>query len=540
MLRKRLFASILVVVIAATFIPHTTVTAATPMGVTAQAAIVIDFETGEVLYERSAHTRRVPASMTKSMTAFITYEEIAADNLTLDTRIRVSANAARMSENNPGSRLLATGSYYTVNELLLLAMLPSSNRACIVLAEHISGTEEAFVTRMNETAAEMGIYTAFTNSHGAHDHYTTAYAMGRLVYEFIHRHPDILRITNTGNAVIGGQNQSNTNRLIHNRQLAGLDGFKTGTLPRAGFNLQATAIRGGRRIITVVMNSPNNDRRFADTRILMDFGFAEAARRDAARMDDAARMVFVQLNGELMTFDVPARVDNGRTLVPMRPIFEAFGAIVHWDASSQTITATKDDTVILMPLGSYTPTVNGQIITIDAPGTAIDGRTLVPLRFVAEALNIPVVWESETRTVIINTAEEQHGDDENEMSEAEALATLLILARSGMIDENFAFILTSIVNLVNFYMNVNEPAIVEENMQAYAITIAVATRDRDSELYAFWNALGDDGALIGPNGVEPSGGEWPEWEQVVAAGVELRGIIARINENSGENNESRW
>jgi len=377
--------------------------AAAPAGLTAQAAIVIDFDTGEVLFERDAHSMRVPASMTKSLTAFITYEEIAAGNLTLDTRIRVSETATRMSENNPGSRLLLAGAYYTVEDLLFMAMLPSSNRACIVLAEHISGSEAAFVTRMNETAASFGWDAAFTNAHGAHDHYTTAYAMGRLMYEFIHRYPDILRITNTGNRVVSGQTQTNTNRFIHNRQLAGLDGFKTGTLPRAGFCLQATAVRGGRRIITVVMNAPNNDRRFDDTRILMEFGFAEAARRDAARADAAARTIFVQLDGVLMDFDVSPRLEEGRTLVPMRAIFEALGADVHWDEATQTITASKAGAVIVMPLGSTEPTVNGQAVAIDMPAATIDGRTFVPLRFISEALDISVVWDYAIRTVILDS-----------------------------------------------------------------------------------------------------------------------------------------
>ncbi|MCL2201574.1 MAG: stalk domain-containing protein, partial [Oscillospiraceae bacterium] len=404
MLKKRFTALILVVLLTATFVPFA---AAAPAGVTAQAAVVIDFDTGEVLFERDAHSLRVPASMTKSMTAFIAYEEIAAGNLSLDTRIRISANAARMSENNPASRLIAAGAYYTVDELIHLAMLPSSNRASIALAEHISGSEAAFVAKMNETAAGLGMEVRFANSHGAHDHYATAYAMGRLVYEFIHRHPDILRITNATNMVIGGQNQANTNRLIHNRQVAGLDGFKTGTLPRAGFCLQATAVRGGRRIITVVMNSPNNDRRFADTRILMDFAFAEIARRDAARGYDDANRVFVQFNGQMIDFDVPARLAEGRTLVPMRAIFEKLGANVIWNNEARTITAIRDGAVIVMPLGSTAPTVNGQTVTIDVPATAVDGRTLVPLRFVIEALGAPIVWEASTRTVIINTEEEE-------------------------------------------------------------------------------------------------------------------------------------
>jgi len=537
MLKRKIVAILLVVVMVTALVPIATTasTGPTPQGVTAQAAIVIDFDTGEVLYARNANSRRVPASMTKTMTAFIAYEEIAAGNLTLSTRVRISANAARMSENNPGSRLLRAGAYYTVEDLIFLAMLPSSNRACIALAEHISGTEAAFVRRMNETAADLGIYTAFTNSHGAHDHYTTAYAMGRLVYEFIHRYPDILRITNTASRTIGGQNQTNTNRFIHNRQVAGLDGFKTGTLPRAGFCLQATATRGGRRIITVVMNSPNNDRRFADTRILLDFGFAEAARRDAQRRDEAARLVFVELNGSLMTFDVPPRIEDGRTLVPMRAISEAVGADVLWEADRRGVTVTKDDTVIELILGSREPMVDGRVVLIDVPATLVEGRVFVPLRFVMESLGVPFTWDDETRTIVINTdaddgQPEDDDDGENEMNETQALATLLFLARMEAIDDNFMLLLSTIIELVNFYLNVDEPVIIPENMVEYAEGFRAALENSDSEIYAFWDALGDDGVVLGADGVEPSGGEWPEWDQLVLTVLELREIVAQVNE----------
>ena len=524
MLKKRLFALMLVVAIAATFVPTA---AAAPTGLTAQAAVVIDFDTGEVLFERDAHTLRVPASMTKSMTAFIVYEEIAAGNLTFDTRVSISENAARMTENNPGSRLIAAGSSYTVDELLHLAMLPSSNRACIALAEHISGSEAAFVTRMNETAVQLGMDVRFANSHGAHDHYATAYAMGILVREFITRHPDILRITNATNIVVGGQNQTNTNRFIHNRQVAGLDGFKTGTLPRAGFCLQATASRGGRRVITVVMNSPNNDRRFADTRTLVDFGFAEMTRRDAARADEDVCMVFVQLNGKIINFDVPARLYSGRALVPMRAIFEALGADVWWDDVTRTITATRDGTVISMQVGSLTSNVNGQTVSIDMPPATVDGRTLVPLRFIAEVFDVPIVWESETRTVVINTEEESE-DAGADIDENQAIAILLISAKNGIADDTFIMVLTSVVELVNFYLFADEPVVVPEYAHAYASAIRSSLEYSGSVLYDFWFAMGEDGAVLTAEGISPSGGQWPETEQMVAAALALREIVEQV------------
>jgi len=150
----------------------------------------MDFYTGEILYERNMEQRWIPASMTKSMTAFIVYQEIEAGNLTLDTEIRVSAGASRFSNRRsvPGTFVpLPSGGLVTVETLLRLMMIPSGNAAAVVFAEHISGTEENFVIRMNETAAEMGMYTEFTNSHGAFVHYSNAYSTAILVREFIMR-----------------------------------------------------------------------------------------------------------------------------------------------------------------------------------------------------------------------------------------------------------------------------------------------------------------------------------------------------------------
>jgi len=113
--------------------------------------------------------------------------------------------------------------------------------------------------------------------------------------------------------------------------------------------------------------------------------------------------ISVLLNGSELSFDVPPQTVDGRTLVPLRAIFEALGAEVNWNDSTQTITGTKGDTTVVLPLGSTTPTVNGQTVTIDVPAMVQNGRTLVPLRFVAEALGVVVDWNPSTRTVTITS-----------------------------------------------------------------------------------------------------------------------------------------
>jgi hypothetical protein len=116
-----------------------------------------------------------------------------------------------------------------------------------------------------------------------------------------------------------------------------------------------------------------------------------------------AAPVRVSLDGRRLAFDVPAQMINNRTMVPLRGIFEAMGATVRWDNATQTVTATKGDTVVVMRIGDTSPTVNGRVVPIDQPGVVVDGRTLAPLRFVAEAFGGTVRWDGATWTASITS-----------------------------------------------------------------------------------------------------------------------------------------
>jgi len=111
----------------------------------------------------------------------------------------------------------------------------------------------------------------------------------------------------------------------------------------------------------------------------------------------------VLLDGELLGFDVPAQIVNGRTVVPLRAIFEALGAEIEWDDAAKTVTATKGGDVVVLAIGSVSPTVNGRVVAIDQPGIVVSGRTMVPLRFVAEALGVSVDWDGAARAVAITS-----------------------------------------------------------------------------------------------------------------------------------------
>lgn len=241
----------------------------------AQSAIVIDYDTGETIYAKDADSLRVPASMTKIMTAYIIFEELEAGNLTLDTMVPISAENAQKSRDPsyPAMVPLPAGDEVSVETLLKLILIPSASASCIVMAEFISGSEEAFVARMNQTAQRLGMVGEYENCHGAFPHYLTARSVAILIREFIDRFPQILDYPSLPSVTFNGKTYANTNKLLTDYYYEGCDGFKTGTITEAGYCLSATAVRDGRRIIAVVMKSNNDAHRHTDTTAILDYGF---------------------------------------------------------------------------------------------------------------------------------------------------------------------------------------------------------------------------------------------------------------------------
>lgn len=246
--------------------------------ITADSAIVIDYDTGETLYEKDADTMRVPASMTKVMTAYIIFEELEAGNLTLDTMVPVSNTNADRSRSSSYPAIVPPpyGKSQSVDTLLKLILIPSASASCIVMADYISGSEAAFVQRMNETAKRLGMTAEYKNCHGAHVHYLTARSQAILVREFIRRFPQMLEYTSMTGVTFNGKYYPNTNKLLPGLDYAydGVDGFKTGTITAAGYCLSATAVKNGRRIISVVMHADDDKTRHTDSTALLDYGFA--------------------------------------------------------------------------------------------------------------------------------------------------------------------------------------------------------------------------------------------------------------------------
>lgn len=280
LIRRNFFILLLVMILISVFSGHTM--AATP-SVTAYSAVVMDCDTGVFYYTKDADTMRVPASMTKLMTAYIIFEELDQGTISKDSVVTISAAAARVASTSGYSNVpLSQGEKYTVDTMLNLMLIPSACGACYAMAEYISGTEAAFVERMNTTAASLGMKANFTNCHGAIDHYVTARSMALLAYNFINNYPDILNYTSLKSITFKGTTYHNTNKFLSSDYYAGVDGMKTGTSTSAGCCMTVTAKQNGRRIITVVMHSTSSANRYADTRKLLDYGFSQVKTNDAA------------------------------------------------------------------------------------------------------------------------------------------------------------------------------------------------------------------------------------------------------------------
>lgn len=247
-----------------------------PFDVNADSAVLMDTATGTILYAKNADQALPPASVTKIMTLLLFMEEVDAGNISLDEEVTVSEYAASMG----GSQVyLEPGESMKAEELLKCVIIASANDAAVTLAEKIAGSEEAFINRMNERAAELGMNnTHFENATGLDDdttkHLTSAYDIALMSRELL-KHPTITKYSTIWMDTIrdGAFGLTNTNRLI--RFYDGATGLKTGSTSKAGFCMSATAKRDGLHLIAVIMGSDTRDTRNEAAKQLLDYGFAK-------------------------------------------------------------------------------------------------------------------------------------------------------------------------------------------------------------------------------------------------------------------------
>ena len=246
------------------------------------AAMVMDARTGEVLHSRNADTRLHPASLTKMMTLYVAFQAIERGEITLDTPVQISRNAA----SEPPSKLgLRSGQTIRLRFLLRAAAVKSANDAATAIGEAISGSEEAFATRMNRTAHAMGMRnTTFRNAHGLTQsgHQSTARDMSVLGRHVIYDFPQYYNLFSRRSANAGVATVRHTNRRWLDSYDGG-DGIKTGYTRAAGFNLVASAQRGQERVIATVFGGSSTSARNARITELMDMGFNRAPSRATIR-----------------------------------------------------------------------------------------------------------------------------------------------------------------------------------------------------------------------------------------------------------------
>jgi D-alanyl-D-alanine carboxypeptidase (penicillin-binding protein 5/6) len=271
----------------------TTSTEPTSLDLECGGAVLIEQNSGKVLYDYNMHEKLRPASVTKVMTILLIMEALDSGRITLDTPIPCSENASSMG----GSQIwLDTRETLTVNEMLKAICVVSANDCTVAMAEYLAGSEEAFVAQMNEKARVLGMNdTTFKNCHGIDEdgHLTCAYDIALMSRELLMNHPSITNYTTIWmDSLRDGKSQLvNTNKLIRNYK--GATGLKTGSTSVALYNLSASATRDNLSLIAVVMKAPSTAVRFSDATKLLDYGFNNYSYYEFGKKDDIVKSVTV-------------------------------------------------------------------------------------------------------------------------------------------------------------------------------------------------------------------------------------------------------
>lgn len=281
MLKKRLLLAVVLILLLVSNVRAENV----DLYLSCKSALLMDFDTGTILYENNSHERLPPASVTKIMTMLIAMEYIDDGKVSYDDVVIGSAYAKSMG----GSTIfLDEGEQLSVSDILKGIAVSSGNDAAVAMAEHIAGSAAAFVDMMNKRAQELGMKdTNFVNCNGldAENHYTTAYDIALMSAELL-KHEDIHKFTTIWQDSLrdGKFTLSNTNKLV--RFYDGCTGLKTGSTSKAGFCISATARRDDMHLIAVVMASPTSKQRQKDASSLLNYGFANYSLKTVAKKGD--------------------------------------------------------------------------------------------------------------------------------------------------------------------------------------------------------------------------------------------------------------
>lgn len=265
--------------------------ASNPLNLDCGSCILIEQKTGQILYSYNCHEKLRPASVTKLMSIYLIMEAISQGKISYDTKIPCSANAESMG----GSQIwLTTTEELTAAEMLKAICIVSANDCVTAMAEYLGGTEENFVTMMNEKSKVLGMNdTNFKNCHGIDedDHYTSSYDIALLSRALLNDYPEITKYTTIYMDSLrdGKSSLVNTNKLVRNYN--GCTGLKTGSTSLALYNLSASATRNNLSLIAVVMKAPSSKLRFSNATSLLDYGFANFEYKELAKKDESVKSI---------------------------------------------------------------------------------------------------------------------------------------------------------------------------------------------------------------------------------------------------------
>ena len=249
----------------------------------AKAAVLLDASNGEVMYKKNEAESLAPASMSKMMTAYIVLENIHKGNIHWEDQVTISEKS---SQTTGASIPIQMGEVLTVKDLYYALMMESANNAAVALAEHVALTEQDFVQLMNQKARQLELSdgTVFVNASGLQEAdgtetKMTADDVAKLAYRLIIYYPEILEVTQLSQSQLAFKNTvvTNTNKMLNPANqdiyMEGIDGLKTGFTDSAGYCFTATAKQGDKRLISVVMGTDSEYKRFAETHKLLSYGF---------------------------------------------------------------------------------------------------------------------------------------------------------------------------------------------------------------------------------------------------------------------------
>ncbi|WP_154172283.1 serine hydrolase [Vibrio metoecus] len=243
--------------------------------IAAKGYVLMDYHSGKVLAEKEMNTKLSPASLTKMMTSYVIGQEIKRGNISLNDDVVISKNAWAKNFPDSSKMFVEVGTTVKVSDLNRGIIIQSGNDACVAMAEHVAGSEDAFVDLMNAWASSLGMKNShFTNAHGLDNPnlYSTPYDLALLGQALIRDVPDEYAIYSEQKFTYNGITQYNRNGLLWDKSM-NVDGIKTGHTSGAGYNLVSSATEGNMRLVAVVMGTDSENARKAESKKLLGYGF---------------------------------------------------------------------------------------------------------------------------------------------------------------------------------------------------------------------------------------------------------------------------